>query len=130
MVVHAQVELGDRGSDGRRGHPAVGFKGQGGSRWGVLHGPHWWPRLPGVGRVVAGLPAVWLVTLSVAPLGHAAAGDLDRSFGKHGKVRTNFGGGSAEAMALVLQPDGKLVAAGTTLARHIGDFALVRYQGE
>ncbi|MCA1853393.1 MAG: hypothetical protein LC647_13635 [Beggiatoa sp.] len=37
-------------------------------------------------------------------------GSLDRSFGKGGRVRRNFG----TARALVLQPDGKLVAAGST----------------
>lgn len=49
-------------------------------------------------------------------------GTLDRSFGAGGIVRT--GSGDARAEALVLQPDGKLVAAGTsgkgfTLARYL-----------
>jgi uncharacterized delta-60 repeat protein len=41
-------------------------------------------------------------------------GDLDTSFGGDGKVLTNFGSGRHDgASALVLQPDGKLVVAGT-----------------
>ncbi|MGQ0592156.1 MAG: hypothetical protein ACT4QB_05760 [Gammaproteobacteria bacterium] len=50
-----------------------------------------------------------------------ADGSLDRSFGKGGRVRRNFGRG-AQARALVLQPDGKPVAAGLAGS----DFLLVR----
>jgi len=50
-------------------------------------------------------------------------GTLDPIFGRSGRVTTSFGD-DAEARALVLQPDGKLVAAG----RAGGDFALARYQ--
>jgi hypothetical protein len=92
-----------------------------------------------VGRFVAGLLAAWLVTLSVPHPGQAAPGDLDRSFGRRGKVRTTFGRG---ASALVLQPDGKLVAGGFDILVTVCDpfgyfgcrsfrwaFALARYQG-
>jgi uncharacterized delta-60 repeat protein len=62
-----------------------------------------------------------LVAAGEAPLGsHArfalarydANGRLDRSFGNGGTVTTAIGRAPAEARALVLQPDGKLVAAG------------------
>ncbi len=60
-------------------------------------------------------------------------GSLDRTFGGDGKVTTDFGAGTwDEARALVLQPDGKLVAAGTSNlysddpASH-SDLALARY---
>jgi uncharacterized delta-60 repeat protein len=50
-------------------------------------------------------------------------GELDTSFGASGKVTTPVGSDS-EANALILQEDGKLVAAGVS----DGDFALARFQ--
>jgi uncharacterized delta-60 repeat protein len=51
-------------------------------------------------------------------------GSLDPTFGSAGKVLTDFGSDSDDdAGALVIQPDGKLVVAGTSN----GDFALARY---
>lgn len=55
-------------------------------------------------------------------------GSLDATFGAGGRVVTNFGSLRSQAYAAVLQPDGKIVAAGdahsplTTM-----DFALARY---
>ncbi|MGI9113087.1 MAG: delta-60 repeat domain-containing protein [Gaiellaceae bacterium] len=53
-------------------------------------------------------------------------GSLDPTFGGGGKVTTDLGGlgGSDTANAVVVQADGKIVAAGRT---DPGDFALVRY---
>jgi uncharacterized delta-60 repeat protein len=64
----------------------------------------------------------------------ASSGDLDPTFGDHGIARTAFGG-SAELLALAVQPDGKLVAAGMiTWPAPFGakppeptDFILARY---
>lgn len=53
-----------------------------------------------------------------------AAGDLDPLFGNGGKVTTDLGFGDT-ARAVVLQPDGKIIAAGNT--GNPPDFALVRY---
>jgi uncharacterized delta-60 repeat protein len=56
-------------------------------------------------------------------------GSLDPSFGTGGTVTTSFGE-SATANALVLQPDGKLVAAGRSIVTFASDtvnFALARY---
>ncbi|AEV16768.1 hypothetical protein TCCBUS3UF1_17270 [Thermus sp. CCB_US3_UF1] len=53
-------------------------------------------------------------------------GSLDTSFGSGGKVTTEVVQGDDKAYALVLQPDGKLVAAGYS-SEGLGDFALVRY---
>jgi uncharacterized delta-60 repeat protein len=68
-----------------------------------------------------------LMLLSLVVLGEGAPGDLDSTFGVRGKVTTDFGG-FASASALVLQPDGKLVAAGGTfrftLARYLPDGSL------
>jgi uncharacterized delta-60 repeat protein len=57
-------------------------------------------------------------------------GDLDRGFGVHGKVLTDFkGSGSVDvASAVAIQSDGKIVAAGYSDASGTPyDFALVRY---
>jgi uncharacterized delta-60 repeat protein len=56
-------------------------------------------------------------------------GSLDSSFGTGGKVTTDFAGNDDAALALALQPDEKIVAAGTVLTARGEDFALARYQG-
>jgi len=51
-------------------------------------------------------------------------GSLDTSgFGTGGKVTTDFGGGFVRASAIVIQPDGRIVAAGSAAS----NFALARY---
>jgi uncharacterized delta-60 repeat protein len=55
-------------------------------------------------------------------------GALDRSFGSGGRVTTDFAGGADQANALVVQPGGKLVAAGSAVTGSSTDFALARYQ--
>ncbi|MES2353834.1 MAG: delta-60 repeat domain-containing protein [Pseudomonadota bacterium] len=63
-----------------------------------------------------------------AVLRYLSNGRLDRRFGQHGIVLTDFGGINARANSMVLQPDGKIVVAGT-LERTFTqpDFVLVRY---
>jgi uncharacterized delta-60 repeat protein len=69
--------------------------------------------------------AVLLTVLVVAPRALAAAGDLDPSFGTGGK--TVFGVGERQqANAVALQPDGKIVVAGTRVNVGSSDFAIVR----
>ncbi|PYE47937.1 putative Ig domain-containing protein [Deinococcus yavapaiensis] len=58
---------------------------------------------------------------------NSASGSLDTTFGSGGKVTTPIGTSGEEAYALVMQPDGKLVAAGATFNGSNFDFALVRY---
>lgn len=53
-------------------------------------------------------------------------GSLDNSFGSGGKVVTDFGTDDDEAFGLLIQPDGKIVAAGCSGGTAY-DFALVRY---
>jgi uncharacterized delta-60 repeat protein len=55
----------------------------------------------------------------------ALAGDLDPTFGSLGKVTTNFVN-SDQARAIVVQPDGKLLVAGSANAQN-EDFGLARY---
>ncbi|MGQ0591609.1 MAG: hypothetical protein ACT4QB_02890 [Gammaproteobacteria bacterium] len=69
---------------------------------------------------------VALLALCFHPTVHAAPGELDRSFSADGGVLTDFGGFEG-ASAVVAQPDGKLVAAGTASIGGNRDFALARY---
>ncbi|HET9532123.1 MAG TPA: hypothetical protein VFQ92_17315 [Blastocatellia bacterium] len=65
-------------------------------------------------------------------LRYNADGTPDPNFGKGGVIITDFGQ-IAHAQALVLQPDGKIVAAGWTFApsaQEIAGFALVRYNAD
>ena len=56
------------------------------------------------------------------------AGSLDPTFGAGGRVITDFAGDRDQAFAVALQPDGKLVAVGSTYSSETGDdFALARY---
>ena len=61
---------------------------------------------------------------------YLATGSLDTSFGTGGKVATPIGSIDDEVSALVLQPDGKLVAAGYTDKGNNITFALVRYDAD
>jgi uncharacterized delta-60 repeat protein len=58
-------------------------------------------------------------------------GGLDTGFGDSGKVSTDFGGKDDIAHAVVIQPDGKIVAAGTSHGTATGDnIALARYTAD
>jgi uncharacterized delta-60 repeat protein len=54
-------------------------------------------------------------------------GSLDTSFGTGGKVTTAMGGDSCDATGVVIQLDGKIVAAGSSWAGASDSFVLVRY---
>ena len=60
-------------------------------------------------------------------------GTLDSTFGTGGRVSTNFSSGGAQANALAIQPDGKILAGGES--QRTGDdsstdFALARYNAD
>jgi uncharacterized delta-60 repeat protein len=57
----------------------------------------------------------------------AADGDLDTTFSSDGKVTTAVGLGTDTAWSVVLQSDGKIVAAGESYNGTNNDFAVVRY---
>ncbi len=80
-------------------------------------------------RVVAVVAPILMVLLC-APIALGAPGDLDSTFGSSGKVTTDAGGGSVAGSAL--QPDGKLVVAGTAGNGTAGerDFLLARYTAD
>src|SRR5262245_6524980 len=58
------------------------------------------------------------------------AADLDRSFGSGGKVITDVSGRFDEIRAIVIQPDGRIVAVGVTGTAPDRDFALARYDAD
>ncbi len=87
-----------------------------------------------------GYPNVQLYALALLPNGKIIAagengdflllrlnadGELDTSFGKNGLVTTDLGSWNDGAWAMVLQPDGKIVAGGHGASP--GNFILVRY---
>jgi len=57
-------------------------------------------------------------------------GTLDGTFGTGGKVTTSIGSGADVVQALVVQTDGKLVAAGRTAIGNDNHLALVRYNSD
>lgn len=75
-----------------------------------------------------GAPLVLLILLASTSLyGQLPSGVLDATFGAGGKVLTTFGGTGDTASSVAVQPDGKLIASGTTNVRGGTDFALARY---
>ncbi|MDQ3179974.1 MAG: delta-60 repeat domain-containing protein, partial [Acidobacteriota bacterium] len=56
-------------------------------------------------------------------------GSLDNTFGKNGRVVTNFGGFNETASAVVLQSSGKIVIGGLSQPND-SDFALARYSSD
>jgi len=54
-------------------------------------------------------------------------GTLDTTFGTGGLVRTDFGGRFDEALAVAVQPDGRIVAAGSSADATGADMAVARY---
>jgi uncharacterized delta-60 repeat protein len=78
-------------------------------------------------RLIVSVAAGLALSLAL-PLGaQAASGDLDATFGTGGKVTTDFAGDRDEAHGVVVQADGKLVAAGGAKTSRSQDFALARY---
>ena len=68
-----------------------------------------------------------LLSSNVLPPAHAAAGDLDPTFGGDGKVTTDFGPGQNSAEDVAIQSDGKIVVVGTANVGGGLEFALARY---
>lgn len=79
------------------------------------------------------LAFIGLLSYAVLPL-HAAVEDLDASFGAGGKVTTDFFGLDDEARAIVIQPDGKIIAVGGAAVINtpntISRFGLARYNSD
>lgn len=80
--------------------------------------------------VVAGYVKVFINALTNQIFGLArynVDGSLDASFGNAGTLTTPIGDGTSYAFAVAVQPDGKIIAAGSSFNGTDQDFALVRY---
>src|SRR5262245_39807128 len=79
------------------------------------------------GRLVAaGAAAVnWQADFALAR--YNSNGTLDTSFGKNGRVNTDFGGVYEGASSVALQWDGRIVVAGGSVLGYYDNFALARY---
>lgn len=80
------------------------------------------------GSVVAAGASSDGVDLNFAVARYEPDGTLDPSFGGDGKVTTAVSPGFDEARAVVVQPNGSIVAAGRAFTGTNQDFALVRYK--
>jgi uncharacterized delta-60 repeat protein len=77
--------------------------------------------------VVAGLTAIDTGNQNFALARYLPDGSLDPAFGVGGKVVTDISGAGETAFAVLVQPDGRIVAAGNTAAGPDSDIALTRY---
>ena len=79
-------------------------------------------------RTFAAATIVSLI-LATGVLGQTASGNLDPTFGSGGTVRTDFSGNIDRANAVAIQPDGKIVAAGSSFSstKTVEDFIVARY---
>jgi uncharacterized delta-60 repeat protein len=85
-------------------------------------------------KVLAGMAAATALACGLlVQSAHAADGDLDPSFGRGGQKMTDFLGGADLAYAVAVQPDGRIVVAGTTYQNNdytSEDFAIARYTAD
>lgn len=79
------------------------------------------------GRIVAAGVSNGAGTYDFALTRYQADGSVDPTFGRDGKVTTDFASSFDWAYALALQPDGRIVVGGVTDASGSHDFGLARY---
>ena len=75
------------------------------------------------------LAAMIVIAAGVVSHAQTAAGNLDPTFGNGGTVRTDFAGNIDQANAVAVQPNGQIVAAGSSFSnsRTVEDFIVARY---
>lgn len=85
------------------------------------------PAFPLMRTVAAAIGVAFMTATGV--FGQAANGNLDPTFGSRGIVRTDFSGNIDQANAVAIQPDGKIVAAGSSFSssKTVEDFIVARY---
>jgi uncharacterized delta-60 repeat protein len=79
------------------------------------------------GKIVAAGFALGTTNNEFVVLRYLSAGTLDATFGNLGRVRTVMGSGNASANAVAIQPDGKIVVAGSCNSASDPVFCLARY---
>src|ERR1051326_2236512 len=77
----------------------------------------------------AGLMVVLTMTAAVVSQAQTTSGNLDQSFGTGGIVRTDFAGNIDQANAVAIQPNGQIIAAGSSFSssKTVEDFIVARY---
>jgi uncharacterized delta-60 repeat protein len=73
------------------------------------------------------LVAVFFLSICAVQSAVADVGELDASFGQDGRMATALGNYGDQAYAVRIQPDGKILVAGSSANGADLDFALVRY---
>ena len=70
-----------------------------------------------------------MLTAAVVSQAQTTAGNLDPTFGTGGIVRTDFAGNIDQANAIVVQPNGQIIAAGSSFSnsKTVEDFIVARY---
>src|SRR5690349_5815180 len=74
-----------------------------------------------------------MFTMTAAVVSHAqTTGNLDPSFGTGGITRTDFAGNIDEANAVAIQPNGQIIAAGSSFSnsKTVEDFIVARYNAD
>jgi uncharacterized delta-60 repeat protein len=61
---------------------------------------------------------------------YTTSGRLDRTFDRNGRVRTDFRGRFEDAFAVAVQPDGRILAAGSAAAGGGDGMAIARYEAD
>jgi uncharacterized delta-60 repeat protein len=111
--------------------PAFGNGGRVTTDFGGFSDQAWGLVLQSDGKLVAAGSAITVSginTMDFALARYLPDGNLDPSFGNGGRVTTDFANDIDESRGLVLQSDGKLVAAGYASTRSAWVFGLARYQ--
>src|ERR1043166_6828023 len=69
------------------------------------------------------------MTAGVVSQAQTTTGNLDQSFGTGGTVRTDFAGNIDQANAVAIQPNGQIIAAGSSFSnsKTVEDFIVARY---
>ena len=82
-----------------------------------------------IARFGAAIIVLLTITAAVVSNAQTTAGNLDPTFGTGGTVRTDFAGNIDEASAVAIQPNGQIVAAGSSFSnsKTVEDFIVARY---
>ncbi len=78
---------------------------------------------------VAAIIVILTMAAGVVSYAQTTAGNLDPTFGTGGTVRTDFAGNIDQANAVAVQPNGQIVAAGSSFSnsKTVEDFIVARY---
>ena len=80
-------------------------------------------------KFLATIIAILTMAAGVVTQAQTTAGNLDPTFGTGGTVRTDFAGNIDQANAVVVQPNGQIIAAGSSFSnsKTVEDFIVARY---